>query len=479
VGIKYNIEDYIGRKYNHLTILGLGEKDKRNVQMWKCECDLCHRHKSFYPSQILHYDIKTCGCNKGLGKIDKTIQGKKIGKLTVLRFLRIENHQAIWECECSCDKHTHDLLQQENVKSCGCWYEDNHNWSYEDLTGNIYGSLQAVSSFSKNKKTYWNCKCVNCGTEWVVQATKLKNRKTNYCKKCRLNVNTHKREIYNTWQVQDRYYIKNGKYYWLCKCLECGKEEYKRLGSIGKCTCQIKTHYPQWFIDELAHEEDKQRAISGYLRSSDKVDFICKTHGIYNQLVNVHIKISTQERRSGCPQCKDKLAHYGSKNELKIKKFIENISNKKFEKKIILGRKEIDMYNDELKLGIEYNGSAYHATEHALYDNKDKYYHRDKFLQAKKQGIHLITIFDKDYEENKYLILDRLYHIIQDKDKRFILPTKDIEYTNNDYDLGEYMKDFGYEEIGQEEPTSFIYGDKFVVYRCGRTIWKKKYKSGD
>ena len=60
---------------------------------------------------------------------------------------------------------------------------------------------------------------------------------------------------------------------------------------------------------------------------------------------------------------------------------------------------EIDAYIPQYNIGIEYNGSAFHASLNGVYDNKDKYYHRDKFLQAKKQGIHLISIFDVDWND--------------------------------------------------------------------------------
>lgn len=46
---------------------------------------------------------------------------------------------------------------------------------------------------------------------------------------------------------------------------------------------------------------------------------------------------------------------------------------------------EIDMYCNSLGLGIEYNGSAFHASLNAVYGDKPKTYHRDKFLQAKSK----------------------------------------------------------------------------------------------
>lgn len=51
--------------------------------------------------------------------------------------------------------------------------------------------------------------------------------------------------------------------------------------------------YPQWFIDALLYEEDKEKAKNGTLKSSEYVWFICdKGHKTY-ALVSTKINIST------------------------------------------------------------------------------------------------------------------------------------------------------------------------------------------
>jgi hypothetical protein len=138
----------------------------------------------------------------------------------------------------------------------------------------------------------------------------------------------------------------------------------------------------------------------------------------------------------------------------------------------ILDGHEIDIYIPTLKLGIEYNGSPYHASENGLYKNVDKYYHRDKFLLAKSKGVHLVNVFDFDYISNKDEVLLKIKNLLEGKYK-YSVPGSNIVYTNNDYDFGEWLRDFGYEEIGQEEPEYYIYQNKYKVYRCGRTMWKR------
>lgn len=78
------------------------------------------------------------------------------------------------------------------------------------------------------------------------------------------------------------------------------------------------------------------------------------------------------------------------------------------------------MYYPDFKIGIEYNGSIYHATINTCFGNKNKYYHRNKFLQARKQGIHLISIFDVDWETNRKKIIQYLRFLFCKKIELFV-----------------------------------------------------------
>lgn len=97
------------------------------------------------------------------------------------------------------------------------------------------------------------------------------------------------------------------------------------------------------------------------------------------------------------------IAKEGSSEELEIKNYILSLNkNIKIEKtREILDGKEIDLYLPEYNLGIEFNGSMFHATVNSVYDNVDKLYHFNKFKLAKEKGVHLINIFDVDWESNK------------------------------------------------------------------------------
>ena len=102
-------------------------------------------------------------------------------------------------------------------------------------------------------------------------------------------------------------------------------------------------NYPQWFIDELVNEEDKQRAISGKLKSTDIVTFICSRGHIYNQKVGRHIIISRGERWHGCTICghidgREKGCETHVKNLKFPQWFINELVNEEDKKRAIQGQ---------------------------------------------------------------------------------------------------------------------------------------------
>ena len=388
----------------------------------------------------------------------------------------------LWHCRCSCDAHTErdvdgHSLRHELSLSCGCITKEKRKEAQQkkqetDLIDVTRGAFTAKEYLGNN---IWKCECNVCHNMIELPRKKFMEGKLKSCG-C-IDYAKPKEDLtdrtFGMWHVDS--YAGHSK--WNCTC-ECGtksKVDTNRLINYKSLGCYKHKHnkkpkFPQWFIDEL-----KDKSLVGKINTRDIVEFICPVHGVYKQRVGEHIRLSDNSRRCGCPKCSDNLASAGSNAENEILDFIiVNFPQLEIirHRRKMLGGQEIDIYTPELKVGIEYNGSAFHASSNGVYDDKDIYYHRDKFLLAKSKGIHLITVFDKEYEENKELVLARIKDIL-DGNKQFFIPQHDIECTDNSYDYGEWIKNYGYEEISQEEPISFKY-KSFVVYTCGRTVWKKK-----
>lgn len=100
-----------------------------------------------------------------------------------------------------------------------------------------------------------------------------------------------------------------------------------------------------------------------------------------------------------CTIC-NKLNQY-SGEELNLLKFIEDNYNGdiiKRDRKILNG-KELDIYLPALNLAFEFNGLYWHSEA-----NKSIKYHYEKSVACKEKGIHLIHVFEDDWELKKDII---------------------------------------------------------------------------
>ena len=61
----YNIDDYINHKFNKLTLIkNLNKIDKNNSKLASFKCE-CGNVKELVFTQVLHGEIKSCGCEQG------------------------------------------------------------------------------------------------------------------------------------------------------------------------------------------------------------------------------------------------------------------------------------------------------------------------------------------------------------------------------------------------------------------------------
>lgn len=409
-------------------------KSKNGRTLWHCICSCdAHTERDLTTSQLNGLRPPSCGClarEEAQKRNFKDITGAKSGFLTAEYFVGFKNHRAIWHCSCSnCNSDKgidlpNDVITQQHIKSCGCLKHE-HAENFNDLVGETSGYLVVTEyAYTKNDRAYWKCKCTcGCNKTVIVEAYNITHKLVKSCGSLRHLPIKRIDEVNNRYGHLvvlgfDHYKKNGGTSYWKCKC-DCGNEKVIAASS---------------------------------LRNGDS---------------------------NSCGNCKySDTAHKGSQPELEIVDYITTLDSSiaiKRHNRSILNGKEIDIYLPDYKLGIEYNGSWCHASENNPYGNKDKYFHRDKFLLAKSKGVHLITIFDVDYEYNKERILNIIKQIILEKDNPLFEPMEEIVYTDNDYDSGEWLKSFGYNEIGQEEPISY-YSGKYKVFRCGKTIWKLNKK---
>lgn len=77
----YNIDDYIGDRYNHLTLIkNLSKIDKNNSKLALFKCD-CGNIKELVFTQVLNGQIKSCGCKQGFLSTQNQKEKHKIALL--------------------------------------------------------------------------------------------------------------------------------------------------------------------------------------------------------------------------------------------------------------------------------------------------------------------------------------------------------------------------------------------------------------
>ena len=99
-----------------------------------------------------------------------------------------------------------------------------------------------------------------------------------------------------------------------------------------------------------------------------------------------------------------KIVKYGTANpnncygktEKEIGDWLFSVSGKAFKSNYsLLQGKEVDLYNEELKLGIEYCGLYWHTEDSK--QKRDRNYHEGKLKALNSQGVRLITIFEDEW----------------------------------------------------------------------------------
>lgn len=246
-------------------------------------------------------------------------------------------------------------------------------------------------------------------------------------------------------------------------CSVC--KEIKKKEALDNYHKSFVREFPNWFINELISDEDKQRAKEGKLTSTDVVTFQCSQGHYYRQRVYNHIDLHTGNKLQGCPVC----THHRSAIEVTIENFITSLGYRTEHGRSLLqnfdfpkNKKrnlELDIYIPEKKIAIEYNGSFWHRTLPEGWCSKESNYHYNKFLGCLKLGILLVSIFDVEWESKKEIIKHYLIDTLNEVENSLSF-SKD-GYMNNNYPSRKYLNRLnGYLE-------DYYTKDNMVVYTCG------------
>lgn len=114
------IEDIIGKKFNHLTVISKTDKRIGGKIGYKCQCD-CNEHNIIYVSRtdLISGHTQSCGCIKRKYNIGDIINNRQI-----IGFIgdKNQNDRFYYKCKCLLCQREYEVLSQtlENTISCGC-----------------------------------------------------------------------------------------------------------------------------------------------------------------------------------------------------------------------------------------------------------------------------------------------------------------------------------------------------------------------
>lgn len=194
---------------------------------------------------------------------------------------RAENrrpHVVSWNCICLlCGKEF--VADGRNIKSgmtksCGCLRAiNNHNRTFEDLTGRTYNSLYIESFYGTDKfgKNHWNARCLLCGNVIHPDTTCIKSgaSKTCGCQRMENMKNAIMVDLTGkrSGMLTAKYSLgsKNGRVLWHCDC-DCGgwcvtTENAFASGKITSCGClksRNERRISLW-LDEHNIEYERQK----------------------------------------------------------------------------------------------------------------------------------------------------------------------------------------------------------------------------
>lgn len=114
---------FVGKRFGDLTVIDFDHVNEHRGSCWLCKCD-CGNNIVVSRNHLITGNTLSCGCRKH-GPERENIIGKRFGRLTVIDFVRVDEHRnSYWLCECDCGTRTivtRGGLTSGNTTSCGCF----------------------------------------------------------------------------------------------------------------------------------------------------------------------------------------------------------------------------------------------------------------------------------------------------------------------------------------------------------------------
>ena len=112
-----------------------------------------------------------------------------------------------------------------------------------------------------------------------------------------------------------------------------------------------------------------------------------------------------------CTICNNVDKHQSGK-EINLYNYITSIYDGEIIQNFKIGRKEIDVYLPDIKLGFEFNGVYWHSDVY-----KEKSFHKEKSDFFNEMGTHIFHIWEDDWETKETILKSQIKNLLGKSDK--------------------------------------------------------------
>lgn len=151
----------IGKEVGDYIVVSFDDTKGKYKYFWNCECKNCKQMKSYEQNMILRYDLRCKNCNKNFGTREvlgykEDITGQTFGKLTAISFVGKNCSHSVWKCRCECgnfvDREVTKLKYKKSFQLCDDCLEYYKKIENVLLKENRTKDNEVILSFPRCKK---------------------------------------------------------------------------------------------------------------------------------------------------------------------------------------------------------------------------------------------------------------------------------------------------------------------------------------
>ena len=195
------------------------------------------------------------------------------------------------------------------------------------------------------------------------------------------------------------------------------------------------------------------------------VNYGIELRGIGESVKNAHVTgelITHFNDKDFQEYLKTKRKKYNrSKDEKELFEFIKNNYNGEIKHSVYIGKYNYDIYLPELKVAIEYNGLYWHSEI-----NRDDSFHKEKTEMCNNKGIHLIHIWEDDWNSKKIVIKNWLKGVLRIHNPKKIFGRKTKCVIVEAADLKSFFEEYHIQGYVNSSKGIALYHDGLLISAC-------------